>query len=75
MPSKQTETKVVLLSISDVQKKTGLSRSTIYSEMSKGEFPKSVSLTERRSFWIESEIDEWIKQKMLTHRYVYHEDA
>lgn len=45
-----------------VIQKTGLSRSTIYLRMSKGEFPKSISLGERAVGWVEEDISQWIQQ-------------
>jgi len=43
---------------------TGLSRSTIYAEIAKGEFPKQVQLTGNRSVgWHESVIIQWIESR------------
>jgi prophage regulatory protein len=44
--------------------KTGLSRSTIYLYMSKGIFPASISLGMRAIGWLESDIDEWLEQRI-----------
>ena len=44
---------------SEVQRRTGLSRSTIYLRIKKGTFPKPVKLGERSVGWVESEIDDW----------------
>lgn len=49
-----------------VKEKTGLSRSSIYLRMSKGEFPASISLGSRAIGWIESSIDEWLEQCIAT---------
>ena len=47
-----------LLRLPAVKARTGLSRSTIYLRMSRGQFPKQISLGgERAVGWIESEID------------------
>ena len=56
------------LRLSDVMKRTGLSRSTIYLNISKGLFPKNISLGVRSVGWLESEINEWM-QKRIEHRY------
>ena len=40
--------------------KTGLSRSTIYSLLSRGEFPKQIKLSPRTMGWLEADIDLWI---------------
>lgn len=43
---------------------TGLSRSTIYSEMAKGKFPKQIQLTGARAVgWYESAIIQWIESR------------
>jgi prophage regulatory protein len=46
-----------------VEQLTGLSRSTIYDLMTKGEFPRSVRLTARAVAWPESAIAEWLAQR------------
>lgn len=43
---------------------TGGSRSWIYQQISEGKFPKPVKIGKRSSAWVESEIDEWIQQRM-----------
>ena len=43
--------------------KTGLSRSTIYALIQRGEFPKQVKLSIRSIGFIESEIDQWISDR------------
>lgn len=53
-----------LLRIKEVMTRTGLSRSTIYELMSKGEFPKQVVLTERCVGWIEDEIQDWLLKRL-----------
>ena len=53
-----------ILRLQEVKKLTGLSRSTIYLEMSKGKFPKQVQLTGARSVgWYESAITQWIESR------------
>lgn len=52
----------------EVQVKTGLGGSSIYAMMAKGEFPKPLQLSERRVAWIESEIDQWITERVESHR-------
>ena len=54
----------VILRLPDVKAKTKLSRSSIYLRISKGEFPKSVSLGGRAVGWLEHEIDQWVEQKI-----------
>ncbi|QBY02940.1 AlpA family transcriptional regulator [Thalassotalea sp. HSM 43] len=45
-----------------VKDKTGLSRSSIYLRMSKGEFPQNISLGGRAVGWVEEDINEWLEQ-------------
>jgi prophage regulatory protein len=58
----------VILRLPAVKSRTGLSRSTIYLLISRDEFPKSVSLGDRAIGFVESEIDEWITQRITTSR-------
>ena len=44
----------------EVMARTGLSRSTIYVWVANGRFPKPVPLGERSVGWIESELEEWL---------------
>ncbi len=48
----------------DVERITGLARSTIYVEMQKSGFPKPVRITGRAVGWVESEILAWQKAKI-----------
>lgn len=52
----------VILRLEEVKKRTGKSRSTIYSDMSKGTFPKNIKLGKNSasSGWIESEISQYL---------------
>jgi prophage regulatory protein len=44
----------------DVERITGLARSTIYDFMSRGEFPQPLKLGARAVGWRESDVLEWI---------------
>lgn len=57
-----------LLRISDVRKRVGLSRSQIYKLASEGKFPRQIRLGLRASGWLESEIEEWIAQRVCESR-------
>jgi prophage regulatory protein len=48
--------------------KTELSRSTIYSLVSRGEFPKQIKFSPRTMGFIESEIDAWITARITASR-------
>ena len=52
-----------LIKISEVIYQTSLSRSTIYRLINQGLFPEQVKLSTRSSAWVESEIDDWIKER------------
>lgn len=53
-----------ILRLKEVQQMTGLSRSTIYAEIAKGNFPKQVKLTGARSVgWYESAVVQWIESR------------
>lgn len=52
----------------EVQKRTGLSRSTIYLLMEQNKFPQSIKIGDRACAWIDAEIDEWIKNRIAAAR-------
>lgn len=52
-----------LLRRPEVEQRTGLKRSTIYSRMKEGAFPKTVSLG-RSVAWVEEEIESWINARI-----------
>lgn len=53
-----------LLRLKQVMDCTGLARSTIYKLMDEQSFPKQVSLGARSVAWVESEVHDWIKDKV-----------
>ncbi|MHA3081284.1 helix-turn-helix transcriptional regulator [Acinetobacter sp. ANC 5502] len=52
----------------EVQVKTSLGASSIYAMMKTGEFPQCLHLSERRVAWIESEVDQWIADRIAQHK-------
>ena len=60
--------KVIRLPV--VKDKTGLSRSSIYLRMSKGDFPKSISLGDRAIGWLESDVEQWLEDKIAASKNV-----
>ena len=50
------------LRLPEVMRRVGLKRSAIYQRMSEGRFPRSRSLGVKCAVWVESEIDEWIRE-------------
>jgi|APSaa5957512576_1039674.scaffolds.fasta_scaffold18638_3 prophage regulatory protein len=57
-----------ILRLPAVLKRTGLSRSTVYLLISKDKFPESISLGDRAVGWIESEIDQWLEERISASR-------
>lgn len=54
----------IILRLPQVKQITGLSRSTIYLLISKGNFPKQIKLGERAVGWVDEDINKWISQKI-----------
>ena len=64
---------ITILKLPAVKARTGLSRSTIYLRMAKQNFPMTISLGGCRAVgWIESEIDDWLKQQVEASRKAAH---
>jgi prophage regulatory protein len=53
-----------ILRLPGVKKSTGLSRSSIYDKMKRGEFPAPVKIGQRAVGWIEAEVEAWLKTRM-----------
>jgi prophage regulatory protein len=47
----------------EVETRTGLSRSTIYDAMARGDFPQPIKLGLRAVGWSETEITEWLDRR------------
>ncbi|HDW0472828.1 helix-turn-helix transcriptional regulator [Escherichia coli] len=54
--------------MSEVLKRTGYSKAWVYALMSRGQFPQSVKIGARAIAFIESEIDDWIDQRIAESR-------
>ncbi|CCW31793.1 Prophage CP4-57 regulatory protein [Xenorhabdus nematophila F1] len=57
-----------LIRLPEVQRRTGYSKAWIYKLISDGEFPKQIKLGSRSIAFIESEIDNWIAQRIAGSR-------
>ena len=57
-----------LIRITEVQRRTGFGKAWIYRLMSQGKFPASVKIGSRSIAFVESEIDEWINQRIAESR-------
>ncbi|EKO3666877.1 MULTISPECIES: helix-turn-helix transcriptional regulator [Vibrio] len=53
-----------LIRLKEVLDMTGLSRAYMYKLMAEKKFPKSVSLGFRSVAWLESEIQDWILERV-----------
>lgn len=53
-----------LLRLEEVSYKVGISQSCIRSKMKKGEFPQCIHISSTQVAWLESEINEWIQEKV-----------
>ena len=65
---KKTRAPGRFLRLPEVMARTGLSRSTIYVRLEQGLFPRPVSLGGRAVGWIDSEIDEWMSNRVAESR-------
>lgn len=54
-----------LIKIRAVQRMVALSRSAVYAEMKRGNFPKQVKQTTRSVAWRRSEVQAWIDQRTV----------
>ena len=59
-----------ILRLPEVQTRTGLSRSSIYEKLSQNppQFPEPISLGKRAIGFVESEINEWIAERISQSR-------
>ena len=57
-----------ILKLPAVISKTGIARSTIYSKIAEREFPQQIRLGSRCVGWLETEIDQWLSQRIADSR-------
>lgn len=53
-----------ILRLPQVMEQTGLARSTIYKLIDAGEFPKPVPLMKRTVGWLDTEVNDWICERI-----------
>jgi len=58
--------KLSILRRKQVEKRTGLSRSTIYLRIQEGTFPRPINLGARAVGWLENEIEKWLMDRIET---------
>ena len=57
-----------ILRLSQVEARTGLSGSYIYNLMSNDEFPRPIKLGPRAVGWVESDINDWLMERIAESR-------
>jgi len=57
-----------ILRLPEVKAATGLSRSTIYDRIARGEFPKPINLGYRAVGWVEDDIMDWQQERVAESR-------
>ncbi len=62
--SNSIQQELSILRRKQVQARTGLARSTIYLHIKNGTFPRPVPLGARAVGWLESEISDWIAERV-----------
>jgi len=53
-----------LIKLKEVMHKTSLGHSSIYKFIAEGTFPKQISLGAKSVAWLESDIENWIMEKI-----------
>lgn len=53
-----------LIRLHEVQRRTGYSKAWIYRQLRESRFPQSVKIGSRSIAFVESEVDEWINQRI-----------
>ena len=62
--SNSIQQELSILRCKQVQARTGLARSTIYLNIKSGTFPRPVLLGARAVGWLESEVSDWIAERV-----------
>lgn len=60
----ETTMATLILRLPEVKTRVGLSRSAIYLAVSRAEFPRPVQLGARAVGWLESEVEDWIRERV-----------
>ena len=55
---------IKIIRMPEVKAKTGLSKTTIYELIAEGNFPEQIPLGSRIVGWINSEVEEWISERI-----------
>ena len=54
----------IILRRAEVERSTGLPRSTIYELIARGTFPRPIQISARAVGWLESEVADWQKARV-----------
>lgn len=63
-----TTSKENLIRLPEVQRRTGYGKAWIYKLIDAGQFPKQVKIGTRSIAFLESEVDEWVANKIAESR-------
>ncbi len=58
----------IFIKLKEVQRRSSLSKTTIYEMMKTGSFPKNIPITIKSVVWIESEIENWMQNRVSASR-------
>jgi len=61
---KEKKMTLVFLRRPEVERRTGLKRSTLYAKIKNGDFPSPVKLGSRAVAWPEPEINKWLSERL-----------
>jgi len=64
MTAQAHSTSSKIIRLPEVKQRTGLSRTTLYTMMAEGRFPKPFKLNLRANGWTEADIDTWIASRI-----------
>jgi prophage regulatory protein len=67
-PAHAQQLQTALIRRKEVERLTALSRSRIYALMATGDFPRPVSLGSMSVAWLETEIREWVANRIADSR-------
>lgn len=68
METPPTKPQQRFIKIDEVSRVTALSESQIYRKMKAGEFPQNIAIGANSKVWLESEVIDWMNDKITQHR-------
>ena len=64
MNHQQPPAKPRLIRMNEVTQRIGLCKASVYNRINSGDFPKPVSIGGGRVAWLETDIDQWISERL-----------